>query len=629
MLATACFARADEPLGRHLASELREGLARRGVAERFAEHEKFSAKLFADSRGDKKFDDKTGNYRLTWVEQLVTCPAEAVEQADRFSRELMTAAKGPDGLRELLNLAAVKLDVAATLPPHAPSSADPLEQIAAIVATARQSIDQALVPLSVAEQVELRESLYSQTTGDLTLGHRFADPQRGRRVADLLEKLDRAKLLAAGAALATADDEKLLMALGKMLPNVIADVPGVKGKLLGRTVTPSGVILLGGSEVNEYSLDELVDVCAVIDLGGDDTYLEGVTNEKRPVLLLIDLAGNDVYRGERPGIQGGAILGASLLVDRAGNDRYTAVEIAQGSALGGVGLLVDAGGNDHYQADRRVQGQAIAGCGMLIDRGGDDDYRGALLAQGVGGPIGFGLLADLDGRDHYFAGGKYPGGYDDSPGFGGWSQGVGVGPRGVANGGIGVLLDGGGDDLYEADYFSHGGGYWFAAGIARDFGGNDQRVGATREHFDGTPRTEPRFVRWGTGYGCHFAAGFLLDDAGNDTYEANFAAVAYAWDIGIAALCDLAGDDHYLSTGSGVAEAHNASLAILYDQTGNDEYQGGLGAATQATPYHPAGGSGNFTMLLDRAGQDTYSDKTENGVDLPRGWPGAMLIDRR
>jgi hypothetical protein len=78
-------------------------------------------------------------------------------------------------------------------------------------------------------------------------------------------------------------------------------------------------------------------------------------------------------------------------------------------------VLLDGGGNDHYVGDRRAQGQAVVGCGILLDRGGDDDFRGALLAQGVGGPLGFGLLADLSGRDHYFAGGKYPGGYDDTP----------------------------------------------------------------------------------------------------------------------------------------------------------------------------------------------------------------------
>jgi hypothetical protein len=48
--------------------------------------------------------------------------------------------------------------------------------------------------------------------------------------------------------------------------------------------------------------------------------------------------------------------------------------------------------------------------------------------------LGIGLLEDVSGRDHYFAGGKFPRGYDDSPGFGGRSQGVGIGPRGVANG---------------------------------------------------------------------------------------------------------------------------------------------------------------------------------------------------
>jgi len=346
------------------------------------------------------------------------------------------------------------------------------------------------------------------------------------------------------------------------------------------------------------------------------------------VLIVIDLAGDDTYRGTKPGIQGSAILGASLLVDQAGNDTYAAVDVAQGSALGGVGILVDTAGNDKYVGDRRVQGQATGGFGLLLDRAGDDKYRAALLAQGCGGPLGVGVLVDLAGTDHYFAGGKYPGGYDDTPGFGGWSQGVGIGPRGVANGGIGMILDGGGDDIYEADYFSHGGGYWFAAGVARDFGGNDQRVGATRENFDGTPRTEPRFVRWGTGYGCHYAAGFVIDDTGNDTYEADFAVIGYAWDIAVAGIIDLAGDDKYVTQGSGVCQAHNSAVAFLFDKSGSDVYQGGIGATTETTDYHPDGGSGNYTLLLDEAGEDKYGQDLKNGQEQLRGWAGALLIDR-
>jgi hypothetical protein len=608
----------SEPPGKVLASEFDAALAKRGIAAKFQSHCELVTKLFGDSRGTKTFSDKTGNCRLRWVEKLVTEPTAAMDEADRFTSELLAKVNGTDGLQEALKMIASKLDVdenaLATLPLE---RKQPLDRMAAIVKTARAALDEAFAPLSIDERAELRAQLYDQTTGKSKLGHRFAEAEPGRRVANLCEKLDRRELLTAAAALSAATDPELLASFAKLEADDV-----------GTHETPHGKIVVGGAESSTYRLDELEDGCVVIDLGGDDTYIEGTTTERRPILVVIDLAGNDTYEGERPGIQGAAILGAALLVDMAGNDRYTAKDIAQGSALAGIGMLVDHNGNDTYLGDRRIQGQAVAGCGILIDREGDDDYRGALLAQGVGGPLGFGLLADLRGKDHYFAGGKYPGGYDDTPGFGGWSQGVGIGPRGVANGGIGVLLDGAGDDVYEADYFSHGGGYWFAAGIARDFEGNDQRVGAARENFDSSERTEPRFVRWGTGYGCHYAAGFVFDDAGNDTYTADFAAIAYAWDIAIGAICDLSGDDRYVSQGSGVAQAYNSALAILYDRTGDDEYQGGLAATTDETPYHPDGGSGNFTLLFDGTGKDRYSPDIANEMTHERGWAGAILIDR-
>ena len=45
---------------------------------------------------------------------------------------------------------------------------------------------------------------------------------------------------------------------------------------------------------------------AVIDLGGDNTYEEGTTSLERPVLPVVNLGGGNVFRGTKPGIQGGA-----------------------------------------------------------------------------------------------------------------------------------------------------------------------------------------------------------------------------------------------------------------------------------------------------------------------------------
>ncbi len=174
-------------------------------------------------------------------------------------------------------------------------------------------------------------------------------------------------------------------------------VEGAEGRILRKIPTPGGNIVIGGRGKNIYHLEKMKDTAVVIDLGGDDVYLEGTTSLERPVMILIDLAGNDRYEGNLPGIQGGAVLGVSMLVDVEGDDTYVAQDVAQGSALGGVGILVDMAGNDRYLGLRRVQGSALGGLGILLDRSGNDDYHAAMWAQGFGGPLGFGVLDDLEG----------------------------------------------------------------------------------------------------------------------------------------------------------------------------------------------------------------------------------------
>jgi hypothetical protein len=366
----------------------------------------------------------------------------------------------------------------------------------------------------------------------------------------------------------------------------------------------------------------------VVDPGGDDVYREGAVSAARPVLVLADLEGNDRYQGKQPGIQGGAVCGVSMLVDFDGDDSYEAGDVAQGASVAGVGILMDHAGNDSYRGLRRVQGSALGGIAALIDRAGNDSYRGALYAQGVGGVLGFGLLDDLAGDDHYYAGGMWKDGYDDSPGYDGWSQGVGSGARGIANGGIGVLLDGGGDDIYECDYFSHGGGYWFAVGIARDFGGNDRRLGATRLAYDGSERTEQRFLRWGVGWQAHYGLGFILDDAGDDVYSGDIVGLAFSWDVGLACILDFGGNDQYqMSYG---AQGQQAAFAILFDAGGDDTYGGtNYGGAPAEITYHPVPDcGGNFAFSINLGGHNLYGGEALEEVVLERGSAGGFWINR-
>ncbi len=617
---------------RRLEREMRS----RGIRPDFDRYQAYAAKRLDQSAGTNSFSDKTGNCRLAWFDRLMRSQLTAAPEAARFSGALQDSALQRAGtFVGLVKQGLEKIDAVTTNPPWKQPKDAGQEWFLARLGGMQAGIGHAFEPFESSAKSAFLTLLAAQTlTGPNRQSHQFEDVVGGRRACDGLEKMNRAGIAEAAleaARLADAWHEGWLDAWMNGLSGQTTNgtVSGVTGELAAVWITRQGLIVVGGPGPNVYRLDANREIVAVVDLGGDDRYQEGTVGEDRPVLVLLDRSGNDLYAGTGMGIQGGAAGGVSVLLEGGGDDRYEAVDLAQGSCLAGVGLLADAGGNDSYRGDRRVQGHATGGIGLLWEGGGDDAFRGALLAQGTGGPLGFGLLTDLAGHDRYFAGGKYPGDYDDSPGFSGWSQGVGAGPRGSGNGGIGVLLDGGGDDVYEYDYFCHGGGYWFAVGIARDFGGHDARIGSTRENWDGTPRREKPFVRWGPAFGCHYAMGFLLDDKGDDTYTGNTGGVCFSWDIAVAVLCDSQGDDTYKGGGGG-GDASQSSIALLFDGAGHDLYQVPRpGWADSGSAYHAEiGSNSNFALALDFSGQDNWGCGLSNGQSRAQGWAGGMLIDR-
>ena len=615
--------------------EIRDGLAARRIQPSFQRFLAYTAMKLDTTAGEWSPSEVTGNCRLRWFDYLMRHPLEAPAEAEKFTRHLHRfLSEGPEGLARALVVARARIDCGVReARPFAKvtSTEQALDVLEQALIAAQSSYAAALAPLAPSEVAELNQNLYPVFVGNNTNGHTLIDRGTGRRLCDLMEKMNRRAWFNAADALAALTDPELLQQFKAITPEDAAPVKGVTGSILRRTVTPAGTILVGGKDKNTYELDRLEDVVAVIDLGGDDVYREGVATLARPVLVVIDLAGDDRYEGTRPGIQGGAVLGISMLVDLEGRDTYRAQDVAQGSALCGVGILVDFQGDDYYAGVRRLQGHALGGIGILLDRGGNDSYRAAMWAQGFGAPLGFGLLDDLEGKDHYYAGGLYFDSYPETPGYEGWSQGIGAGLRQVANGGIGVILDGGGDDVYEYDYMSQGGGYWLGLGFARDFGGNDRRYGGTRQMFNGGPRGEAEFQRFSCGFGCHYAAGFCFDDAGDDTYGGTIMCLGFGWDDAVGGLFDFGGNDRYEATGGGnQGSGAQASLGILFDYTGNDVYLGySQGYAAPDISYHPLPQcGGNFSFLIDYGGNDTYGCGAENNTYNVRGAEGGFLIDR-
>lgn len=628
-----------EPLAagmmRLLQEEVLAGIKRRNMTDRFARFQRYAALKVNLSAGKYTGSELAGNCRLAWYDHLMRTMLTAPAEAEQFTRDLHTAAlKSNGGLAAVLSIAAEKVDAGKRKPrPTVPvTSADQaLEAVKQALTEAQISYCAALAPLTKSEIRELQTHLVPVLSTQNQVGHTLADRGTGRRMCDLIEKMDRQSLHKAGEALAPIADVQLLEQLKSLPADGDVKVAGVTGTVAAKIDTPSGAIVIGGKGPNTYQLDQIRDVAVVIDLGGNDTYNEGTVGTDRPVLIVIDLAGNDTYRGSKPGIQGGAVLGVSMLLDLDGDDVYQAQEVAQGSALDGIGILIDYAGNDRYLGFRRVQGQAIGGLGLLVDRAGKDDYRAAMWGQGVGGPLGFAMLDDLSGDDHYFCGGMWRNSYyPETQGCEGWGQGMGEGIRQVADGGIGVILDGAGDDVYEFDYLSHGGGYWCGLGFARDFGGNDQRL-ICRTAYNGGPRTQPSFQRFGCGWGCHYALGFMFDDSGDDVYEGSIMGTGMAWDCSMGVLCDFAGNDHYKSSG-GLTQGTGAQMGwgILFDYKGDDTYDGyGQGYASPSMSYHdlPSCG-GNFGFVVDYGGKDKYGCGAQNNSYIQRGDSGGFLIDR-
>src|SRR6185295_14495988 len=139
-----------------------------------------------------------------------------------------------------------------------------------------------------------------------------------------------------------------------------------------------------------------------------------------------------------------------------------------------------------------------------VDDGKDDDlYTGVRFCQGVGFAGGVGALVEKGGNDRFVCTGRYDSEYGEAGLFSGWGQGVGFGFRGVASGGIGMLYDVRGDDVYEAGNFSQACGYFYGWGILRDDAGDDRFLGS----------------RYAQGAAAHQAVATFLEGGGDDLYR--------------------------------------------------------------------------------------------------------------
>ncbi|MBQ9811895.1 MAG: hypothetical protein IJM54_01155 [Thermoguttaceae bacterium] len=628
---------------RDMSSDLQEQLKAHGGAELYARWRAYNASIRSRTNSLQTGNELNNRCRLNWYEKLYQDPLNSVNEAESASRVWAESFMGC-GLQVLdgYRFARVRMDVPmrheAVARQAANSPIDAIEQLKSALVEAASFHAKAVAPMSKNDLAAVMNEAYPIFCGQVQSGHTINSRGRGQYLIDAMSKMNKSALYDAGEAVLSLLNERTLAELSKIDFDSLEKTRIEGDQIVGIISTEAGDILIGDSNRTVWDLDKYSKVCCVIDLGGDDVYREGSCVLNRPLLVVLDFGkGNDEYTGKNYAIQAGAVLGVTMWYDDGGNDKYLAKDICQGSAIGGFAALVNDGGNDKYLGFRRAQGASLCGFGLLLDRDGDDDYRAALIAQGFGAPGGFGALVDKSGRDHYYVGGYFFDSYPEHPGYDGWGQGVGAGIRRVACGGIGLLLDGGGDDAYEYDYFGHGGGYWMGVGIARDFAGDDIRYAATSTMYDGSKRREQRWQRFGAGFGCHYAVGYLFDDFGDDVYGGTIMGVGMGWDLGAGFLVDFEGDDVFEATG-GLTQGcgGEGSIGAILNFRGNDTYRGNYqGYANGQLSYHaPSNCGANFSFVVDHGGKDSYggTDNSRrpiaNNAITVRGYSTGLVIDR-
>jgi hypothetical protein len=329
----------------------------------------------------------------------------------------------------------------------------------------------------------------------------------------------------------------------------------------------------------------------IIDIGGDDVY--NIQNEiltGNNFQIIMDFSGNDFYNTYDDFGLAGAVFSTSMIFDKEGNDIYKSKNGSLGAAIGGIGLLYDEAGDDIYEGNAVSQGAACFGIGLLCDNSGNDTYISNTCSQAFGMTQGIGSIIDKKGNDSYLISphsldiGRYEDHYVSM------CQGYGLGLRPYYAGGIGLLLDCEGNDVYNTDIFGQGGGYWYGLGMLIDKKGNDKYNG----------------YQYSQGAGIHLAIGLLQDDEGWDFYQSNGVSQGCGHDYGFGLLYDKKGNDNYsaysLSQGAGNANG----IGMFIDEEGRDGYLNKEPGNCRGYG-NPRREYGSLGIFLDGSGTDFYS----------------------
>lgn len=372
------------------------------------------------------------------------------------------------------------------------------------------------------------------------------------------------------------------------LPEATASLRGVTGGIVGSYETPWGLLVIGGPGSNTYDASALADIAFLVEPGGDDVYRGRVASAvgglTRSLAAVVDAAGNDLYdASERPYAIGGAVIGTAALIDLCGNDTYRGEDGSCGAGFFGVGVLYDGGGVDFFEGRNFCEGSGAFGLGALISDAEDIAPPGQLPEEDRAFKLGF---VPVPGT------GAVPIRYDDN-------------------------------DTYRCARQSQGFASTFGAGLLFDRTGND--VYSSGGHYLHRPLRPNDFQSLSQGFSIGFrpraggGIGLLIDDEGNDFYDAEIYAQGTSYWYSIGLLADRAGNDRYLAAQYAQGAGVHLSVGSLWDRGGDDHYDCTLGV-TQGTAHDLSVG-----MQIDESGNDFYIVSDGQGVSITDSF--ALFID--
>jgi len=564
-------------------------------------------RAMAMTRNDLSFRtdyaETVDSFRLTVVDSLMLRPLDTEPYVLELAKELSEAAT----LDALVASAARAVDLTTRPAVKGVPFDDPMDVLLSGIREASALVDSAFAGLSQEERAFLaehamvlleEEEFDPDKPIDVRDRETALEEELGDRLLAVAPRVDYEALAEAGASLARAIEEALPLLRSWDARRLLAEPPpdydGVaSGDVLLVLESDMGALVVGGPGPTLYEGECVVSV----DLGGDDLYTGIATRcgPTRRASITIDMGGDDRYlTGDCSA--GAGFMGAGILVDIDGDDVYAAGSFSQGSGLFGDGVLDDRSGDDTYLGDTCTQGSGAFGIGMLRDSSGNDSYEAALFSQAFGFTGGLGAVLDVSGNDTYFAGGRYTDEIRYFDHYLSLSQGFGYGWRPDASGGVAILADGSGNDVYVSDIFGQGSSYWFAVGGLVDSRGNDQYVS----------------YQYAQGAGTHLTVAALVDLEGDDNYVSKGVSQGCGHDLAIGILHDLAGDDNYtchdLSQGAGNANG----IGMIADDAGDDAYSVRNPANTNGYGNYRRD-YGSVGIQLDGSGADSYSGRGADG----------------